>query len=387
MLHSKVELARAASGQPILQFGTSRFLQAHVDLFVSEAAESGHALGGITVVQTTDNPNSSARTRALSRAEGFDVIVRGLVGGCQFEARRVCRSVRTALDARTQWPSVREQMRAWARVVVSNTGDSGWLVQPVDDERSLRDDAPAPAAFPAKLLVLLHDRWHARPDADLTLLPCELVSRNGERLRDIVVRLAAEWACTPAFIDWLRDHVVWANSLVDRIVSEALEPVGAVAEPYALWAIERQPRLLLPCQHPAIVLTDDLARFERLKLFLLNLGHTLLADLWMTGTHAADMTVLQAMQHAPMRHALESAWQDEVLPVFDALDEGAAARAYLAELRDRLLNPFLAHRLADIAHNHVQKKARRIEPLIALAAQRSPKLEQPRLRAMIAADA
>ena len=387
MLHPKVDAGPdAASGQPILQFGTSRFLQAHVDLFVSEAAESGRALGGITVVQTTDNPGSSARTRALSRAQGFDVIVRGLVGGRQFEAHRVCRSVRKALDARTQWPSVREQMRAWARVVVSNTGDSGWLVQPVDDGRSLHDDAPAPAAFPAKLLVLLHDRWHAQPDADLTLLPCELVSRNGERLRDIVVRLAAEWGCTPAFIDWLRDHVVWANSLVDRIVSEALEPVGAVAEPYALWAIERQPRLLLPCQHPAIVLTDDLARFERLKLFLLNLGHTLLADLWMKGTHAADMTVLQAMEHAPMRYALESTWQDEVLPVFDALDEGAAARAYLAELRDRLLNPFLAHRLADIAHNHVQKKARRIEPLIALAAQRRPKLDQPRLRAMIAAD-
>jgi tagaturonate reductase len=374
----------SAAGQPILQFGTSRFLQAHVDLFVSEAADAGQSLGGITVVQTTDNPASSARTRALARAEGFRVIVRGLVGGHRFEAYRVCRSVRAALDARTQWPAVREQMRASVRIVVSNTGDSGWLLRPTDDARSLRDDAPAPAAFPAKLLVLLHDRWHAQPDADLTLLPCELVSRNGDRLRDIVVQLALEWACTPAFIQWLREHVIWANSLVDRIVSEALDPVGAVAEPYALWAIERRPRLLLPCRHPAIVLTDDLARFERLKLFLLNLGHTLLADLWMKGTHATDMTVLQAMEHAPMRYALESTWQDEVLPVFDALDEGAAARAYLAELRDRLLNPFLAHRLADIAQNHAQKKARRIAPLTALAAQHCPKLAQHRLQALIA---
>jgi tagaturonate reductase len=43
-------------GHPILQFGTSRFLQAHVDLFVSEAAERGEALGGITVVQSTEQP-------------------------------------------------------------------------------------------------------------------------------------------------------------------------------------------------------------------------------------------------------------------------------------------------------------------------------------------
>ena len=32
---------------PILQFGTSRFLQAHVDLFISEALDAGHALTGL----------------------------------------------------------------------------------------------------------------------------------------------------------------------------------------------------------------------------------------------------------------------------------------------------------------------------------------------------
>src|SRR6185369_1720764 len=137
--------------------------------------------------------------------------------------------------------------------------------------------------------------WRADPDAALTLLPCELVSRNGDQLRGIVTQLAAAWSCPSAFVDWLLAHVVWANSLVDRIVSESLEPVGAVAEPYALWAIERQPRLVLPCVHPAIVLTDDLARFERLKLFLLNLGHTLLAQEWLRAGKAVDMTVLQAM--------------------------------------------------------------------------------------------
>jgi tagaturonate reductase len=38
---------------PILQFGTSRFLQAHADLFIDEALRKGDALGRITVVQTT----------------------------------------------------------------------------------------------------------------------------------------------------------------------------------------------------------------------------------------------------------------------------------------------------------------------------------------------
>ena len=34
---------------PILQFGTSRFLQAHVDLFVSEALESGKTLDDLAI--------------------------------------------------------------------------------------------------------------------------------------------------------------------------------------------------------------------------------------------------------------------------------------------------------------------------------------------------
>jgi len=376
----------AETGQPILQFGTSRFLQAHVDLFVSEAMSSGQALGGITVVQTTANPASSARLRAIARPQGFDVVVRGLVDGAPVTLHKTCRAVRAALDARTQWTLVREQMRGPARVVVSNTGDAGWALDSNDSgdgAAQLAAAAPAPVSFPAKLLVLLHDRWRAAPDLAITLLPCELVSRNGDQLRGIVAQLAAAWSCPAPFTDWLLSHVVWANSLVDRIVSEALEPVGAVAEPYALWAVERQPRLVLPCTHPAIVLTDDLARFERLKLFLLNLGHTLLAHAWLQGHKAADMTVLQAMHDAAMREGLESVWVDEVLPVFDAMGQGDAAREYLSALRGRLLNPFLAHRLADIAQNHVQKKRRRIEPLLALAAQHAPALAQARLRATL----
>lgn len=376
----------APNDLPILQFGTSRFLQAHVDLFVSEAAETGQALGGITVVQTTSSPQSSARLQALARPEGFEVHVRGLVGGRRVDERRRCRSIGAALDARTQWPLVRAQMRGPVRVVVSNTGDAGWALDAADGPPLLSDDAAPPRAFPAKLLVLLHDRWQAAPAEPLTLLPCELVSRNGERLRELVGHMARTWSCAPDFIDWTARHPVWANSLVDRIVSEPLQPAGAVAEPYALWAVERQSGLELPCTHPAIVKTDVLVRFERLKLFLLNLGHTLLADDWLRRGLPGETTVLDAMHHASSRRVLEDVWHDEVLPVFDALGQGDEARAYLAALRDRLLNPFLRHRLSDIAQNHRQKVSRRIEPLIALAAELVPTLRQPRLSAVVVGD-
>ena len=372
-------------GHPILQFGTSRFLQAHVDLFVSEALADRAALGGITVVQTTDDPQRTARVDALASGAPFEVRIRGLAQGRSVDETRLCRSVRTALRTATQWPALRREMaEGQVRVIVSNTGDAGWQLHAGDTPTALAADAPAPRGFPAKLLVGLHGRWQARPADPLTVLPCELVARNGDRLRMLVSQLATGWALSRAFQEWLRDHVVWGNSLVDRIVSEPLQPVGAVAEPYALWAVEHQPRLVLPCRHAAIDLTDDLAPVERLKLWLLNLGHTLLAEVWLRGGSPADRTVREAMDDPGQRATLEGVWADEVLPVFDALGEGDAARGYLVTLRERLANPFLAHRLADIAGNHAQKKQRRFAPVVRAGRERTPALAQPWLAAALA---
>jgi tagaturonate reductase len=169
------------------------------------------------------------------------------------------------------------------------------------------------------------------------------------------------------------------NSLVDRIVSEPIHPVGAIAEPYALWAIERRADMVLPCEHKDIVLTDDLARYERLKLLLLNLGHSMLAQCWLDEGAADTVTVFDAMRNPSWRATLEATWQDEVLPVFDALGQRDIARAYLEDVRDRFDNPFLAHRLADIARNHAEKKQRRFRPTIDLARELGVRVKQDRL--------
>ncbi len=373
--------------QPILQFGTSRFLQAHVDLFVSEAlasAEPGRVLGGIRVVQTTDSAASARRVAALVGGDGYPVRIRGLRHGERIDTTMTCRAVREALHADADWPRLLDAMAGEVQVIVSNTADRGYQLDARDDAELIGHPQRVPRSYPAKLLVLLHHRWRHLPSAALSIFPCELIERNGDTLRDLVAKLAHEWELPGTFIAWMREHCIWANSLVDRIVSEALEPVGAVAEPYALWAIEKQERLVLPCLHPAIVLTDDLERHARLKLFLLNAGHTCLAERWLRDGRAADETVLQAMNTPDLRADLEALWSDEVLPVFEALGQRDEALAYLVDLRERLFNPFLAHRLADIAQNHAQKKQRRFGPMVALADQLRLGLAQPRLRAMLA---
>jgi tagaturonate reductase len=364
---------------PILQFGTSRFLQAHVDLFVSDALRQGTAIGKIAVVQTTHSPDSALRVAALASGEPYPVSIQGMQNGQKIDEVQWSSSVQCAVHAVAEWALLRHAFLDDVQVVVSNTGDKGYTLDAADTASLLAPDSPAPNSFPAKLLVLLHDRWAKNPDASISLFPCELVVRNGDVLREVLIALAAGWGLEQGFIQYLTGTCLWANSLVDRIVSEPIQPVGAVAEPYALWAIEAQPGLTLPCTHPAVVVTDDLEQFEQLKLFLLNLGHTYLAERWLNDRRPPDETVHQAMNDPALRGDLESVWVDEVLPVFKAMGKHDSARRYLATVRDRLLNPFLQHRIADIAQNHEEKKRRRLLPLIELAARVSPGLVQPRL--------
>lgn len=366
---------------PILQFGTGRFLQAHVDLFISQALAQGNALGGVAVVQSTDSPQSSVRAGAL--ASGYPVQLRGMQGGERFEQTLRVNAVHAVWHARRDWSRLREAMAAQVQVIVSNTAENGFALDARDTADLLQSPNTTPFSYPAKLVVLLHHRWQQQPNVPLTLFPCELVNRNGDVLRSLVSNLARAWQAEPAFIRYVNEHCVWANSLVDRIVSTPLEPAGAIAEPYALWAIEHHPCLVLPCLHPDIVVTDDLAGFAQRKLWLLNLGHTLLAEYWLRDHSPANLTVMQAMQTHSMRDALEDAWEQEVLPVFEAEGSGDEALLYLNSLRDRLLNPFLEHRISDIAKDHAQKKQRRLAPVVQRARALSLKLAQPQLTAAL----
>lgn len=370
--------------EPILQFGTSRFLLAHVALFVSQALARGDAIGGISVVQTTGNPASHARVAALSKQGSYPVRIRGRAQDAAVDSVVVCNAIRSAWIADRDWASVRRAAVEDVRVIVSNTGDTGYRLDERDSPRMLDKGAAAPRSYPAKLLALLHSRWQERPGEGVSIFPCELVENNGDTLREIVLGLAAQWSLPEPFIEYLRQRCVWVNSLVDRIVSEPIDPVGAVAEPYALWAIERRPGMELPCTHENIVLTDDLRSYERLKLFFLNLGHSWLAEQWLAEQRSPSETVLDAMQDPRVRAGLEAVWSEEVLPVFSAMNMRDRAEDYVASVRERFGNPYLHHRIADIAQNHVAKVKRRVVPLIELADSLPMPGAQPRLRGLLA---
>src|SRR5690606_374555 len=149
--------------------------------------------------------------------------------------------------------------------------------------------------------------------------------------------------------------------------------------------IENADGLTLPCEHKDIVVTDDLARYEHLKLYLLKLSHTVIAENRLKGRRPKDENAQEAMQDETIRSELEAVWREEVLPIFAADGLGEQASAYVDSVRERFLNPFLRHRIADIASNHEEKKRRRFAPVIARAAELGLDLEQPRLKAAVTA--
>jgi tagaturonate reductase len=361
---------------PILQFGASRFLQAHVDLFVSEALPRGEAMGRMAVAGTTGSPESRRRVAAFAAGKPYRVLVKGLSNGAVVDETVEVKSVGLGVDAATQWDEL-ERLFLAARCIVSNTADRGYETDPDD-----RPDAGPPRSFPAKLAKLLLARFSAGAKP-ITLFPCELTPANGKVLRGVVLDVLDRWQAPETARRWIGDECLWVNSLLDRIVSEPLEPLGAVAEPYALWAIEGQPGLELPCRHPAIIVATDLKPYERLKLFILNLGHTYLAEIWVKEGGAPGLTVREAMADQAIRAKLDALYQEEVLPVFAAIGMEDEANAYLETVIERFSNPFLDHRLAEIFTNHEAKKRRRFGGLIDLAKANEARVSQPRLSAAL----
>jgi tagaturonate reductase len=283
--------------------------------------------------------------------------------------------VGSGVDAATQWGEL-ERLFIAARCAVSNTADRGYETDPAD-----APDAAPPKSFPAKLAKLLLARHRAGAEP-ITLFPCELTPANGTVLRGVVLDVLERWQAPAKARRWIEEECVWVNSLVDRIVSEPLEPLGAVAEPYALWAIEDQPGLKLPCRHAAIVVAGDLKPYERLKLFILNLGHTYLAEIWARRGGASTLTVREAMADEAFRPELDALLDEEA--VFAGIGMGKEALAYRATVIERFSNPFRDHRLAEIFINHEAKKRRRFGGLIELAEANGVRVKQQRLRAALA---
>src|SRR5207253_2604211 len=154
------------------QFGSGKFLRGFTDLFIHQANEAGQRIGRIVVVQTTGDARANLLTEQGGR---YHVAVRGLSSGEIVDRVEESASISRALFAARQWPDVLAVARSpQLRFVLSNTAEAGYNLDPAD-----RPTSSPPAAFPAKLLLVLHERFRAG-QAGIHLLPCELFEHNAD---------------------------------------------------------------------------------------------------------------------------------------------------------------------------------------------------------------
>lgn len=342
----------AKPSKTVLQFGTGRFLRSFVDLFIHEANRSSETELVVIAVQST----GSERARKLSDGP-FHVAIRGVSNGKIVDSVQTVEAVRRGVSADEDWDAVIQAAEDESlSIIVSNTTEAGLSLDAIDSVLM-----GVPSSYPAKLLAALLARYEAG-GAGLTILPCELVDRNAQILRDLVVEQANIWDVDREAISWVREENRWCNTLVDRIVSAPpddhplykSDPLLSVAEPFAFWAIESGD--ILPFTHPAIECVDDVSPFSLRKVRILNGAHTALVE------RAGEkfVTVREAMAHQETRDWLESLVTDEIVPCVEDRVDGASQ--FARDVFERFENPFLDHRLADIALHQAEKVKVRLLP-------------------------
>src|ERR687886_1603657 len=98
------------------------------------------------------------------------------------------------------------------------------------------------------------------------IIPCELIEKNGENLKKIILKLAEKWNLDKGFVDWLNRACTFSNTLVDRIVpgypreriAEITAELGyqdkqvVECEPFHLWVIEAPEQLQKELPFPSI---------------------------------------------------------------------------------------------------------------------------------------
>jgi len=341
--------------ETILQFGAGRFLRAFIDRFVQHANEGGQKVGRIVVVQR----EADERTEQLrGRPEGYDVLVRGYQDGTLVERRERVQSISRVLVAKEEWADVLAFAKSPdLRFIVSNATESGYVLGPGDQV-----DSSPPETLPGKIAQVLWARFQAG-GAPVTMLPCELIECNAEKLRELIVMQSRAWNLPDEFRVWVREEVVWLNSLVDCIVTlpepmlAQKDPLLICAEPYHLWALEKPgDKNVKLFEHPALRLADEIGPFFLRKVRILNGTHTA-----MVGKFLGQFdTVQNLLANRAAARWVRDVMYEEIVPTLAYRVDLVAQ--FADETFDRYRNPSTNHKLQDIAKGHNVKVKVRLEP-------------------------
>ena len=365
---------RSGIGTGIVHFGPGAFHRAHQAWFV-ERLLAQDPRWGISAVSLRSHDVRDA----LAPQDGLYTLVT-LDNEISYQ---VIGALREILVAPEDPERVLQRLSASStRIVTITVTEKGYCLKPdasldVAHPEIARDinEPHAPTTLIGYLVEALSRRRRAGVEAP-TIISCDNLVDNGTRLARAVVQLAglrdaglARWiedqarfprtmvdSITPATTDALRERVAGEAGIADRW------PVQR--ERFVQWVMEDQCQPQDPDWATAgVIVTNDVAAYERAKLRLLNGAHSTLAYL---GLLAGYETVSQAMNDAELAGFVATLMRQDIRPSLVA-PRGLDLEEYIDAVLERFRNPALPHALAQIAWDGSQKLPFRLFPTITEA--------------------
>ncbi|WP_436856537.1 mannitol dehydrogenase family protein [Citrobacter tructae] len=225
----------------------------------------------------------------------------------------------------------------------------------------------APHSAPGILVEAL-SRRHQRGLPPFTVLSCDNIPDNGHVVKNAVLGMAEHRS--PTLAAWIREHVSFPGTMVDRIVPAATEesldeitrelgvadPCAISCEPFIQWVVEDNFVAGRPQWEAAgVQMVSDVLPWEEMKLRMLNGSHSFLAYL---GYLAGFQHISDCMQDSAFRDAAYRLMMDEQAPTLRITDVDLAG--YATSLITRFANPALKHKTWQIAMDGSQKLPQRM---------------------------
>lgn len=369
----------------IIQFGDGNFLRAFTDWIVHKMNEELDFNSGILVV----GPRKNDRVYQLNNQDGlYTLLLKGIEKGRLIDEKIVINSITRGIHTYRDYDEyLRVAENPDIRFMISNTTEAGIAY---DCEDRLEDRPQK--SFPGKVAAFLYRRYrHFNGDKTkgLIFLPCELIDKNGEKLKEIILRLAKDWKLEEDFIRWIKEANLFYNTLVDRIVpgypkerSERIQiELGyedkflVEGEHFHLWVIEgpKEIREEFPADKIGlnVLFVDDLTPYRTRKVRILNGAHTAMVPV--AYLYGLD-TVREAVDDEVVGEFIKSLIFDEIVPTMDFPKE--ESEGFAADVLDRFRNPFIKHYLMSIALNSMSKFETRLLPSILDYIERNGKLPE-----------
>lgn len=351
--------------EKVIQFGEGGFLRGFVDWILQIMNEKTDFDGSVVVVQ----PIEHGMCDKLSEQNCvYTHVMRGMKEGVPTVDTKVIDVISRCVKPYDDYEAyLKLAANPDFKYVFSNTTESGIAYVKGDS----LDDKP-PKSFPAKVAALMYRRFTLGLDGFI-FFPCELIDKNGETLKKIILQYADDWNLPAEFKAWVEKENIFCNTLVDRIVTgyprdEKIDlgyedNMLNTSELFHLWVIEGPHKVLeyIPFDRTGlnIIVTDSLEMYRTRKVRILNGAHTAMIPYAML---EGIETVKECMESEKMSQFVKNCVFDEIIPTLDLPKE--ELMDYANNVFERFNNPYIKHLCASISLNSVSKFKVRVLPSI-----------------------